>query len=66
MGFADISIADIATEYDISVEKVFYLCDQLGVSYKNQKTNLALEDAKAVISEILAQKSNPSQITKEI
>lgn len=57
MGFADLSLAEIATEYDLPVETVFSLCDHLGVSYKNERTNLALEDAKAIISSILAQKA---------
>ena len=56
MGFADLSIAEIAAEYSLSIEKVFNLCDQLGIIYKNQQTCLALEDAKAVISQILSQK----------
>jgi hypothetical protein len=60
MGFADLSIADIAAEYNLSVKTVFHLCDQLGVTYKNQQTNLALEDAKAVIAQILSQKSQSS------
>ncbi|MGV2388502.1 MAG UNVERIFIED_CONTAM: hypothetical protein LVR29_09795 [Microcystis novacekii LVE1205-3] len=33
------------------------LCDQLGISYKDWQTNLALEDAKAIISLILSQRS---------
>ncbi|MBE9202783.1 translation initiation factor IF-2 [Synechocystis salina LEGE 06099] len=53
MGFADLSIQSIATEYDLTVQSVFDLCDQLGITYKNQETNLALEDAKAVIMQIL-------------
>ncbi|MBD2655192.1 MULTISPECIES: translation initiation factor IF-2 [Synechocystis] len=53
MGFADLSIQSIATEYDLTVQSVFDLCDQLGIAYKNQETNLALEDAKAVIMQIL-------------
>ncbi|MFM1841652.1 MAG: hypothetical protein RLZZ490_383 [Cyanobacteriota bacterium] len=53
MGFADLSIADIAAEYDLTIQAVFDLCDQLGITYKNQETNLALEDAKAVIMQIL-------------
>ncbi|MGL5034779.1 MAG: translation initiation factor IF-2 [Microcystaceae cyanobacterium] len=57
MGFADLSIADIAAEYNLPVETVFHLCDQLGVTYRNQQTNLALEDAKAIIAHILSQKS---------
>lgn len=55
MGFADLSIAEIAAEYNLPVEKVFQLCDQLRISYKNQQTCLALEDAKAVISHILSE-----------
>jgi len=53
MGFADLSIQSIATEYELTVQSVFDLCDQLGIAYKNQDTNLALEDAKAVIMQIL-------------
>ncbi len=52
MGFADLSIAEIASDYSIPVEKVFSLCNQLGIAYKHQKTRLALEDAKAIISQI--------------
>lgn len=61
MGFAELSIADIAREYNLPVETVFRICDQLGVSYKNKQTNLALEDAKAIISLILSQPSEQSQ-----
>lgn len=57
MGFADLSIADIANEYNLSVEAVFRLCDRLGIAYKDQTTNLALEDAKAIISLILSRQS---------
>ncbi|MGL5032548.1 MAG: translation initiation factor IF-2 [Microcystaceae cyanobacterium] len=57
MGFADLSIAAIAAEYDLPVETVFNLCRQLGVNYRNQQTNLALEDAKAIIANILSQPS---------
>lgn len=53
MGFADLSITDIAAEYDLTIQAVFDLCDQLGIAYKNQETHLALEDAKAVILQIL-------------
>jgi DNA-binding MurR/RpiR family transcriptional regulator len=61
MGFADLSIADIAAEYDLPIETVFRLCERLGVAYKNQQTNLALEDAKAVISQILSQRSESAK-----
>ena len=56
MGFAELSIAEIASEYQLSVEAVFSLCDRLDIGYKNPQTNLALEDAKAVISQILSRR----------
>jgi hypothetical protein len=56
MGFADLSIAEIAADYSVPVEKVLSLCDQLGIAYKNSESRLALEDAKAVISQILSDK----------
>lgn len=56
MGFADLSIAEIAEDYNLSVEEVLGLCDQLGIAYKTCKTRLALEDAKAIISQILSQR----------
>lgn len=56
MGFADLSIAEIASDYDASVAEVLSICDRLRIAYKNQDTRLALEDAKAIISAIMAQK----------
>ena len=58
MGFADLSIAEIAAEYNLPVEQIFALCDRLKIAYKNQYTCLALEDAKAVILKILSAQSN--------
>ena len=58
MGFAELTIADIATEYEITVDRVFALCDRLNVNYKNEHTCLALEDAKAVITIILSAKAD--------
>ncbi|MFB2837229.1 translation initiation factor IF-2 [Floridanema evergladense] len=55
MGFANLSIAEIAADYDTAVTEVFQICDRLGIPYKNPQTRLALEDAKAIISEIMAQ-----------
>ncbi len=49
MGFADYSIAEIAEDYQISVEMVCQLCDRLGIHYQDIHTKLALEDAKTVI-----------------
>lgn len=56
MGFADLSIAKIAAEYDLPVEEVYHICEQFGIAYKTQETRLALEDAKAIISKILSER----------
>ncbi|MBE9043140.1 translation initiation factor IF-2 [Pleurocapsales cyanobacterium LEGE 10410] len=58
MGFAELSIADIAAEYQIETQAVFELCDRFQINYKNERTCLALEDAKTIIMEILAAKNN--------
>ncbi len=55
MGFADISIQEIAEDFNIDVDRVLSLCDQFGISYKHSKTRLALEDAKTIMSHLLAQ-----------
>lgn len=55
MGFADLSLAEIAEDYNLSVEEVCRLCDRLGIAYKNPQTRLALEDAKAILASIMAQ-----------
>ncbi len=56
MCFADLSIEEIAADYNLPVEEVLALCEQLGIAYKNPQTRLALEDAKAIISQILSQR----------
>ncbi|MDY7003644.1 MAG: translation initiation factor IF-2 [Cyanobacteriota bacterium] len=60
MGFADISIQEIAEDFNVHVDEVIRLCDQMKISYKHPQTRLALEDAKAIMSHLLAQeqKSN--------
>ena len=65
MGFADLSITEIAAEYDLSTEEVCHLCEQLSIAYKTQETRLALEDAKAVISTILSQRENSKLTPRE-
>lgn len=52
MGFADLSIAEIAEDYNVSVDVVLLLCSELGIAYKHPQTRLALEDAKALIGKI--------------
>ena len=63
MGFADLSIAEIAADYSIAVDKVLSVCDQLLIAYKNQNTRLALEDAKAIISQILSETDPTTEVT---
>jgi hypothetical protein len=66
MGFAELSIADIAAEYNLSVEKVYALCDNLGVKYKDHRTCLALEDAKAIINDILINQTRGEKLEKPL
>lgn len=54
MGFADLSIAEIAEDYHVSVEDVFHLCDRLAIRYSSSETRLALEDVKAIMTELSA------------
>ncbi|MGL5081146.1 MAG: translation initiation factor IF-2 [Microcoleaceae cyanobacterium] len=54
MGFADMSIAEIAEDHKVSIETVLSLCTELGIAYKHPQTRLALEDAKAIMSRIIA------------
>ncbi len=59
MGFADLSIAEIAEDYQRTVVEVLQVCDRLGIAYKSPQTRLALEDAKAILLELLAQEADP-------
>lgn len=52
MGFADLSIAEVAEDHDLSVETIFRLCDRLHISYQTAQTRLALEDIKAIMTEL--------------
>lgn len=59
MGFADLSIQELATDYQVSVEQVLHLCDKLGIAYRSPVTRLPLEDAKAIILSLVSSPSNP-------
>lgn len=56
MGFADLSIAELAEDYNLSVAEVLQLCDRCEIAYQSPQTRLALEDAKTIIQEVLAQR----------
>ncbi len=49
MGFADLSIAEIAEDYKLGVEQVLKICDRLNIRYQDAETKLGLEDVKAII-----------------
>lgn len=53
MGFADLSIAEIAEDHHCSVAEVCEVCDNLAITYRDAETRLALEDAKAVIQALM-------------
>jgi hypothetical protein len=55
MGFADLSMAEIAAGFE-SVEEVLGFSDRLLIAHKTPNTQLALENAKAILSAIMAQK----------
>jgi hypothetical protein len=64
MGFADLAIAEITTNYSIPVEKVFSVYDQLGIANQHQKTRLVLRDAKAIIWQILSEYIQKETLTR--
>lgn len=55
------SIAEIAEDFDVNVEEVLALCDRLGIAYKHPQTRLALEDAKAIMSKLMAKGADAGQ-----
>jgi len=52
MGFADLSIADIAAEYDLADESVLSLCDQLGISYKDRQKQSSIQKSPILKSRL--------------
>jgi hypothetical protein len=49
VGFADISIVDLAEDYGLAVAQVLAWCDHYGIPYRDPQSLLALEDAKKII-----------------
>ncbi len=58
MILAELSVVEIAAEYNLPVEQIFVPSDRLKIAYKNQHNCLALEDARVIIREILSAQSN--------
>ncbi|WP_245395566.1 hypothetical protein [Anthocerotibacter panamensis] len=54
MGFADIAIADLAEDYQLTVTEVLSWCDHFGIPYRSPESLLALEDAKRIILAVQA------------
>lgn len=46
MGFAKLSIADIAAEYNLKAEKIFARGNRLKINYKNERARLTLLNFK--------------------
>lgn len=61
MGFADLSLSEIAEDYQVPIEQVMALCNRLHIAYTSPQTRLALEDAKAIIETLLATRPNPPE-----
>ncbi len=49
MGFADLSISEIATDNHFSEEEVMGPCNHRGIAYPASQTRLQLEETKAVM-----------------
>ncbi len=62
MGFADLSVSEVATDYPLSEEEVLVLYDLRGIAFTTSRTRLMLEDVKAVMLKILVQRpSSPAR-----
>ncbi len=60
MGFADLSITELAADYKVSPEEILRLCTKLGISYRSPATRLPLEDVKAIILALTVPLGDPS------
>ncbi|WP_017327283.1 hypothetical protein [Synechococcus sp. PCC 7336] len=49
MGFADITIAELAEDYQLDVDEVVEMCRTFGIPFETPASFLALEDAKRII-----------------
>ncbi|WP_287128909.1 hypothetical protein [Candidatus Cyanaurora vandensis] len=54
VGFADISIVDLAEDYQLTVAEVLRWCDHYDIPYRSPESLLALEDAKKIILAVQA------------
>ncbi len=49
MGFADLTIAELADDYQLDIETIIALCHEQGIPFRNEQSLLSLEDAKTII-----------------
>ena len=66
MGFADLSITELATDYKVSPEEILRLCIKLGISHRSPATRLPLEDVKSIILSLTAPLDDPSDSSDKL
>jgi hypothetical protein len=54
MGCLKLLIAEIAAYYSNSVERVFFLCNQLLIAYEHHHNRLELEGMQVIIYQLLS------------
>ncbi|NJK72131.1 MAG: translation initiation factor IF-2 [Synechococcaceae cyanobacterium SM2_3_60] len=54
MGFADVTVRELASDYALELEAVLALCQKLGIPHHDADSFLALEDAKRILTAVQA------------
>ncbi len=49
MGFADVTVRELAGDYALDLQVVLTLCQELGIPHCDADSFLALEDAKRIV-----------------
>ncbi len=50
MGFADVTVRELASDYALDLPAVLKLCRELGIPHRDADSFLALEDAKRILT----------------
>lgn len=56
MGFADVTVRELASDYALELQAVLALCHTLGIPHQDADSFLALEDAKRILIAVQATK----------